>query len=240
MESGHFSESDFVCLAGYVASDANWDGLCKEWKSLLGKHKAMLSRWPRRNRRHAGSHCRQAPEDERRWPEGNFRGHEEALGGVPCGENREEATRRKEDGIEEGCSVEGRSDERHLSHPLPPQIVPVLPSGLDASDHFRCVERLRQHLPSAQIQSFPKKEFVWREETIKDDAFGIVLTSSRTLLQRSGRQVLFADQNGRHCAALWWRWRMSFQLFSDVVSAFSFRLLCKRRWLRPETHSVRP
>jgi len=37
-ESGHFSESDFVCLAGYVASDSNWDGLCKEWKELLGKH----------------------------------------------------------------------------------------------------------------------------------------------------------------------------------------------------------
>lgn len=37
-EAGHFSISDFVCLAGYLASDSGWDSLCQEWKPLLEKH----------------------------------------------------------------------------------------------------------------------------------------------------------------------------------------------------------
>ena len=34
-ESGHFSNSDFVCLAGYMARDEGWTALCAGWRVLL-------------------------------------------------------------------------------------------------------------------------------------------------------------------------------------------------------------
>ena len=37
-ESGHFSDSDYLCIAGYIATDAGWESFCKEWKILLNKH----------------------------------------------------------------------------------------------------------------------------------------------------------------------------------------------------------
>ena len=34
-ESGHFSSSDYVCMAGYMAADDGWTALCDGWRSLL-------------------------------------------------------------------------------------------------------------------------------------------------------------------------------------------------------------
>ena len=56
---------------------------------------------------------------ERRWPEGDFRGHEEAVGGVPCGAASVRTTHmeesgqkeRQEDRPEKGRSEESRSEE---------------------------------------------------------------------------------------------------------------------------------
>ena len=38
-DSGKFSDSDFVCLAGYIADDDGWNSLCADWGTLLSKHK---------------------------------------------------------------------------------------------------------------------------------------------------------------------------------------------------------
>src|SRR5579864_2086552 len=37
-ESGHWSDQDFIALAGVASSNAGWDALCAEWKILLDKH----------------------------------------------------------------------------------------------------------------------------------------------------------------------------------------------------------
>lgn len=34
-ESGHFASSDYMCMAGYMASDEGWNGLCSGWRYLL-------------------------------------------------------------------------------------------------------------------------------------------------------------------------------------------------------------
>jgi hypothetical protein len=34
-ESGHFSYSDYICLAGLMATDQGWGALCEEWRFLL-------------------------------------------------------------------------------------------------------------------------------------------------------------------------------------------------------------
>lgn len=34
-ESGHFASSDYMCMAGYMASDEGWSGLCSGWRHLL-------------------------------------------------------------------------------------------------------------------------------------------------------------------------------------------------------------
>src|SRR5258708_1721290 len=34
-ESGHFSSSDYVCMAGYMATDQGWSALCDGWRVLL-------------------------------------------------------------------------------------------------------------------------------------------------------------------------------------------------------------
>jgi len=34
-ESGHFSSTDFVCMAGYMATGEGWDTLCAGWRVLL-------------------------------------------------------------------------------------------------------------------------------------------------------------------------------------------------------------
>ena len=34
-ESGHFSESPYVCMAGYMATDEGWSQLCDGWRYLL-------------------------------------------------------------------------------------------------------------------------------------------------------------------------------------------------------------
>src|SRR5436309_930461 len=39
-ESGHFADSDYLCMAGYMASDEGWNALCSGWRYLLReKHK---------------------------------------------------------------------------------------------------------------------------------------------------------------------------------------------------------
>jgi len=38
-ESGKFHDHDFICIAGYIAEDPNWDAFCKQWQSLLKKHR---------------------------------------------------------------------------------------------------------------------------------------------------------------------------------------------------------
>jgi len=38
-DSGKFTDSDFVCLAGYIATDENWQGFSDEWGPLLLRHK---------------------------------------------------------------------------------------------------------------------------------------------------------------------------------------------------------
>jgi len=38
-DSGKFGDSDFVCLAGYIADDAGWNKFCEKWGPLLLKHK---------------------------------------------------------------------------------------------------------------------------------------------------------------------------------------------------------
>lgn len=37
-ESGHFSNTDSISLAGFVSDDESWNSFCIEWKSLLLKH----------------------------------------------------------------------------------------------------------------------------------------------------------------------------------------------------------
>jgi len=37
-ESGHFDDSEWICLAGYVADSSAWESFCGEWKILLGKY----------------------------------------------------------------------------------------------------------------------------------------------------------------------------------------------------------
>jgi hypothetical protein len=34
-ESGHFANSDHVCMAGYMANGSGWDALCEQWRRLL-------------------------------------------------------------------------------------------------------------------------------------------------------------------------------------------------------------
>jgi hypothetical protein len=34
-ESGHFSSSDYLCMAGYMATPDGWDALCPGWQYLL-------------------------------------------------------------------------------------------------------------------------------------------------------------------------------------------------------------
>jgi len=38
-DSGKFTDSDFVCLAGYVSYDAGWAALVQKWEALLVQHK---------------------------------------------------------------------------------------------------------------------------------------------------------------------------------------------------------
>jgi hypothetical protein len=38
-ESGKLADSDFVCIAGYIAGDEDWNKFCEKWGSLLGRHK---------------------------------------------------------------------------------------------------------------------------------------------------------------------------------------------------------
>jgi hypothetical protein len=38
-ESSNFGQQDFVCVAGYIADDAQWASFAQEWRLLLGKHK---------------------------------------------------------------------------------------------------------------------------------------------------------------------------------------------------------
>jgi hypothetical protein len=38
-ESGHFADTDFVCLTGYIAEDAQWQAFCDAWKVCLRSHK---------------------------------------------------------------------------------------------------------------------------------------------------------------------------------------------------------
>jgi hypothetical protein len=37
-ESSNFGRSDFVCVAGYIGSDAGWEDFAGEWRQLLKKH----------------------------------------------------------------------------------------------------------------------------------------------------------------------------------------------------------
>jgi hypothetical protein len=37
-ESGHFSNSDYICIAGYASSDEGWEAFIPEWSALLKKH----------------------------------------------------------------------------------------------------------------------------------------------------------------------------------------------------------
>ena len=34
-ESGHFSSTDYMCMAGFIATDRGWDALCAGWRVLL-------------------------------------------------------------------------------------------------------------------------------------------------------------------------------------------------------------
>ncbi|MGD1018237.1 MAG: DUF3800 domain-containing protein [Verrucomicrobiia bacterium] len=34
-ESGHYADTDFICLAGYVAEDDGWLAFCKDWRERL-------------------------------------------------------------------------------------------------------------------------------------------------------------------------------------------------------------
>jgi hypothetical protein len=34
-ESGHFSSTDYMCMAGFIATDRGWDALCTGWRVLL-------------------------------------------------------------------------------------------------------------------------------------------------------------------------------------------------------------
>jgi hypothetical protein len=34
-ESGHFNSTDYMCMAGYIATDQGWDALCAGWRTLL-------------------------------------------------------------------------------------------------------------------------------------------------------------------------------------------------------------
>jgi hypothetical protein len=34
-ESGHFRDSDFICMAGYIAEESSWDGFCEAWVEPL-------------------------------------------------------------------------------------------------------------------------------------------------------------------------------------------------------------
>lgn len=38
-DSGKLSDSDFVCLAGYIAPDDGWQSFCVKWGPLLARHK---------------------------------------------------------------------------------------------------------------------------------------------------------------------------------------------------------
>jgi hypothetical protein len=37
-ESSNFGKSDFVCIAGYIAADAQWEAFAMEWRLLIEKH----------------------------------------------------------------------------------------------------------------------------------------------------------------------------------------------------------
>lgn len=37
-ESGHYADTEFMCLAGYIAEDNGWEVFCREWRELLRKH----------------------------------------------------------------------------------------------------------------------------------------------------------------------------------------------------------
>ena len=41
-DSGSFGHEEFLCLAGFVASQPNWDALYDEWRILLRKHKLKV------------------------------------------------------------------------------------------------------------------------------------------------------------------------------------------------------
>lgn len=34
-ESGHFSSTDYMCMAGFIATDQGWSDLCAAWRVLL-------------------------------------------------------------------------------------------------------------------------------------------------------------------------------------------------------------
>jgi len=38
-ESSNFGKQDFVCVAGYIGNDAEWENFAKEWRILLAKHR---------------------------------------------------------------------------------------------------------------------------------------------------------------------------------------------------------
>jgi len=37
-ESSNFGKSDFVCVAGYIGADDQWESFAQEWRLLLEKH----------------------------------------------------------------------------------------------------------------------------------------------------------------------------------------------------------
>lgn len=37
-DSGKFADTDFVCIAGYIAHDSAWEELCQKWGMLLLRH----------------------------------------------------------------------------------------------------------------------------------------------------------------------------------------------------------
>ena len=34
-ESGHFNSTDYICMAGFIATDEGWNALCAGWRILL-------------------------------------------------------------------------------------------------------------------------------------------------------------------------------------------------------------
>jgi hypothetical protein len=42
-QSSNFGKADFVCVAGYLNSDAGWEAFAEEWRTLLKKHDLVSS-----------------------------------------------------------------------------------------------------------------------------------------------------------------------------------------------------